>query len=158
MPQLLTADQVEFWHHPEKAGWMYSQGEHIRTWRKRWFVLKQVRRAGCFLCACVAALVALVGASPCSAGPVGGSCPGACLLLSNLRAWGWWVLWRAQPSSAATSRRLAPRAASPLLQGFLFRFASAELSSGSKPRGIVDLSQVGGRPLPLPLPLHWPWP
>ena len=46
--QLLTADQVEFWHGPEKAGWMYSQGEHIKTWRKRWFVLKQVRwaRAG----------------------------------------------------------------------------------------------------------------
>ena len=40
--QLLTADQVEFWHDPEKAGWMHSQGEHIRTWRKRWFVLKQV--------------------------------------------------------------------------------------------------------------------
>ena len=44
--QLLTADQVEFWHHPEKAGWMHSQGEHIRTWRKRWFVLKQVWRGG----------------------------------------------------------------------------------------------------------------
>mgnify|MGYP001810557620 CR=1 FL=1 len=43
--QLLTADQVEFWHHPEKAGWMHSQGEHIKTWRKRWFVLKQVRPA-----------------------------------------------------------------------------------------------------------------
>ncbi|KAL4856557.1 putative glycosyltransferase [Chlorella vulgaris] len=40
-PSLLTADQVEFWHHPEKAGWMHSQGEHIKTWRKRWFVLKQ---------------------------------------------------------------------------------------------------------------------
>lgn len=38
---LPTADQVEFWKAPEKAGWMYSQGEHIRTWRKRWFVLKQ---------------------------------------------------------------------------------------------------------------------
>lgn len=40
-PALLTADQVEFWHDPEKAGWMHSQGEVIRTWRKRWFVLKQ---------------------------------------------------------------------------------------------------------------------
>lgn len=40
-PSLLTADQVEFWHHPEKEGWMHSQGEHIKTWRKRWFVLKQ---------------------------------------------------------------------------------------------------------------------
>ncbi len=46
---------------------MHSQGEHIRTWRKRWFVLKQ---------------------------------------------------------------------------GFLFRFASSDINSGSKPRGIVDLSQV----------------
>lgn len=43
--QLLTADQVEFWHHPEKAGWMHSQGEHIKTWRKRWFVLKQASRS-----------------------------------------------------------------------------------------------------------------
>lgn len=43
--QLLTADQVEFWHHPEKAGWMHSQGEHIKTWRKRWFVLKQASGA-----------------------------------------------------------------------------------------------------------------
>jgi hypothetical protein len=43
--QLLTADQVEFWHGPEKTGWMHSQGEHIKTWRKRWFVLKQVCRA-----------------------------------------------------------------------------------------------------------------
>lgn len=66
-PALLTADQVEFWHHPEKAGWMHSQGEHIKTWRKRWFVLKQ---------------------------------------------------------------------------GFLFRFASNDVSSSSKPRGIVDLSTV----------------
>lgn len=40
-PSLLTADQVEFWRAPEKAGWMQSQGEHIRTWRRRWFVLKQ---------------------------------------------------------------------------------------------------------------------
>ncbi|PSC70595.1 pleckstrin homology domain-containing 1-like [Micractinium conductrix] len=66
-PALLTADQVEFWHHPEKAGWMHSQGEHIKTWRKRWFVLKQ---------------------------------------------------------------------------GFLFRFATNDVTSSSKPRGIVDLSTV----------------
>lgn len=65
--ELPTADQVEFWKSPEKAGWMYSQGEHIKTWRKRWFVLKQ---------------------------------------------------------------------------GFLFRFASADVGSSSKPRGVVDLSQV----------------
>lgn len=65
--QLPTADQVEFWKDPEKAGWMYSQGEHIRTWRKRWFVLKQ---------------------------------------------------------------------------GFLFRFSDPDINASSKPRGIVDLSQV----------------
>ena len=65
--ELPTADQVEFWKSPEKAGWMYSQGEHIKTWRKRWFILKQ---------------------------------------------------------------------------GFLFRFSSAEVNAASKPRGVVDLSQV----------------
>jgi hypothetical protein len=82
---LPTADQVEFWKSPEKAGWMYSQGEHIKTWRKRWFVLKQ---------------------------------------------------------------------------GFLFRFASQDVVPASKPRGIVDLSQVTdvsdgseltGRPLSIKL-------
>ncbi len=36
-----TADEVEFWKDPEKTGWMHSQGEHIKTWRRRWFVLKQ---------------------------------------------------------------------------------------------------------------------
>lgn len=65
--QLPTADQVHFWSSPEKQGWMYSQGEHIRTWRKRWFVLKQ---------------------------------------------------------------------------GFLFRFSDPDVNSATKPRGIVDLSQV----------------
>lgn len=38
--KVLTADEVEFWTTPEKAGWMYSQGEVIKTWRRRWFVLK----------------------------------------------------------------------------------------------------------------------
>jgi hypothetical protein len=65
--ELPTADQVEFWRSPEKTGWMHSQGEHIKTWRKRWFVLKQ---------------------------------------------------------------------------GFLFRFASEDVTAATKPRGIVDLSQV----------------
>lgn len=36
-----AADQVEFWRSPEKSGWMHSQGEVIKTWRRRWFVLKQ---------------------------------------------------------------------------------------------------------------------
>lgn len=62
-----TADQVEFWRGPEKAGWMYSQGEVIKTWRRRWFILKQ---------------------------------------------------------------------------GFLFRFADQNIDHSSKPRGIVDLTNV----------------
>ena len=32
---------VEFWVAPERAGWLMKQGEHIKTWRRRWFVLKQ---------------------------------------------------------------------------------------------------------------------
>ena len=32
---------VEFWEAPERTGWLMKQGEHIKTWRRRWFVLKQ---------------------------------------------------------------------------------------------------------------------
>lgn len=32
---------VEFWNSPERSGWLMKQGEYIKTWRKRWFVLKQ---------------------------------------------------------------------------------------------------------------------
>lgn len=32
---------VEFWHSPERCGWLMKQGEYIKTWRRRWFVLKQ---------------------------------------------------------------------------------------------------------------------
>jgi len=32
---------VEFWHSPEKTGWLMKQGDLISTWRRRWFVLKQ---------------------------------------------------------------------------------------------------------------------
>uniref|UniRef100_A0A1D1XMA7 Pleckstrin y domain-containing protein 1 n=1 Tax=Anthurium amnicola TaxID=1678845 RepID=A0A1D1XMA7_9ARAE len=32
---------VEFWHSPERVGWLNKQGEYIKTWRRRWFVLKQ---------------------------------------------------------------------------------------------------------------------
>ena len=39
--QLPTCDEVEFWKAPEKTGWLYSQGEVIKTWRRRWFVLKE---------------------------------------------------------------------------------------------------------------------
>lgn len=35
-----SADDVQFWIYPEKEGWMFSQGEVIKTWRRRWFVLK----------------------------------------------------------------------------------------------------------------------
>lgn len=31
---------VEFWHDAEHAGWLLKQGDVIRTWRRRWFVLK----------------------------------------------------------------------------------------------------------------------
>ncbi|KAK4403377.1 Pleckstrin homology domain-containing protein 1 [Sesamum angolense] len=34
-------DGVEFWGTPERAGWLTKQGEYIKTWRRRWFVLKQ---------------------------------------------------------------------------------------------------------------------
>lgn len=35
------SDGVEFWHNPEREGWLMKQGEYIKTWRRRWFVLKQ---------------------------------------------------------------------------------------------------------------------
>ena len=34
-------DGVEFWSNPERTGWLTKQGEYIKTWRRRWFVLKQ---------------------------------------------------------------------------------------------------------------------
>lgn len=39
--KLKNADEVEFWNAPEKAGHMHSQGEVLKTWRRRWFVLKE---------------------------------------------------------------------------------------------------------------------
>eukprot|EP00245_Coleochaete_scutata_P016507 TRINITY_DN7734_c1_g1_i1.p1 TRINITY_DN7734_c1_g1~~TRINITY_DN7734_c1_g1_i1.p1 ORF type:complete len:165 (-),score=24.40 TRINITY_DN7734_c1_g1_i1:807-1244(-) len=33
--------EIEFWKNPERAGWLMKQGEYIKTWRRRWFVLKQ---------------------------------------------------------------------------------------------------------------------
>lgn len=39
--ELPSQDEVEYWHKAEKSGWLQSQGEHLRTWRRRWFVLKQ---------------------------------------------------------------------------------------------------------------------
>eukprot|EP00854_Cymbomonas_tetramitiformis_P021786 gene21786-26206_t len=32
---------IMFWQDAEHEGWLMGQGEHIKTWRKRWFVLKQ---------------------------------------------------------------------------------------------------------------------
>jgi len=32
---------IEFWSNPERTGWLTKQGEYIKTWRRRWFVLKQ---------------------------------------------------------------------------------------------------------------------
>ncbi|CAM6033901.1 unnamed protein product [Sphagnum compactum] len=33
--------QVQFWNNPERSGWLLKQGEYIKTWRRRWFVLKE---------------------------------------------------------------------------------------------------------------------
>ncbi|CAM6103186.1 unnamed protein product [Calypogeia fissa] len=38
-----TGAVVEFWHDAERTGWLMKQGEYIKTWRRRWFVLKQGR-------------------------------------------------------------------------------------------------------------------
>eukprot|EP00252_Welwitschia_mirabilis_P005899 TRINITY_DN16494_c0_g1_i1.p1 TRINITY_DN16494_c0_g1~~TRINITY_DN16494_c0_g1_i1.p1 ORF type:complete len:217 (+),score=24.96 TRINITY_DN16494_c0_g1_i1:93-743(+) len=32
---------VDFWNSPERAGWLMKQGEYLKTWRRRWFVLKK---------------------------------------------------------------------------------------------------------------------
>lgn len=39
-PEPGAGPQVEFWVEPERAGWLMKQGAHIKTWRRRWFVLK----------------------------------------------------------------------------------------------------------------------
>ena len=40
-PRVIT-DGVEYWQPPyEKSGWLEKQGEVVKTWRKRWFVMKQ---------------------------------------------------------------------------------------------------------------------
>ncbi|KAI5003722.1 pleckstrin homology domain-containing protein 1-like [Hordeum vulgare subsp. vulgare] len=36
-----ATDGIEFWREPERGGWLDKQGEYIKTWRRRWFVLKQ---------------------------------------------------------------------------------------------------------------------
>ncbi len=39
--QLPNADSIEYWRGAEKQGWLQSQAEVMKVWRKRWFVLKQ---------------------------------------------------------------------------------------------------------------------
>jgi hypothetical protein len=29
------------WSDPERTGWLLKQGEYLKTWRRRWFVLKR---------------------------------------------------------------------------------------------------------------------
>ena len=37
---LPDAADVAWWEDADKAGWLQSQGDHIKTWRRRWHVLK----------------------------------------------------------------------------------------------------------------------
>ncbi|GMP89628.1 hypothetical protein ACSBR2_032648 [Camellia fascicularis] len=32
---------IDYWSNPERTGWLTKQGDYIKTWRRRWFVLKQ---------------------------------------------------------------------------------------------------------------------
>ncbi|KAK1415522.1 hypothetical protein QVD17_31305 [Tagetes erecta] len=34
-------DNIDYWSNPERTGWLTKQGQYIKTWRRRWFVLKQ---------------------------------------------------------------------------------------------------------------------
>ena len=36
-----SVQSIRFWESPEYSGWLTKQGEMLRTWRKRWFVLKE---------------------------------------------------------------------------------------------------------------------
>ncbi|XP_011035976.1 PREDICTED: pleckstrin homology domain-containing protein 1-like [Populus euphratica] len=39
--QSTQMDMVEFWSRSERTGWLIKQGEHIKTWRRQWVVLKR---------------------------------------------------------------------------------------------------------------------
>ncbi|OAY62529.2 hypothetical protein MANES_01G162600v8 [Manihot esculenta] len=32
---------IQFWSNPERSGWLMKQGDYLKNWRRRWFVLKQ---------------------------------------------------------------------------------------------------------------------
>eukprot|EP00967_Tisochrysis_lutea_P041710 scaffold50109_cov18-Tisochrysis_lutea.AAC.3 len=59
---LPAVEDVEYWHSPEKDGWMQCQGDYLGTWRKRWFVLKQGYLFRCVcVCVCARASVCSIG-------------------------------------------------------------------------------------------------
>lgn len=39
-PVPASAAGIEFWRSPDYSGWLTKKGEHLSTWRRRWFVLK----------------------------------------------------------------------------------------------------------------------
>ena len=36
-------DHIEYWKDPELSGWLQSQGEQVKTWRRRWWVFKNLQ-------------------------------------------------------------------------------------------------------------------
>ncbi|KAL9228677.1 hypothetical protein vseg_004230 [Gypsophila vaccaria] len=40
-PCLQDYADLEFWVDHERTGYLFKQGEYIKTWRRRWFVLKK---------------------------------------------------------------------------------------------------------------------
>lgn len=32
---------IRFWENPDREGWLMKQGAWIKTWRRRWFVMKE---------------------------------------------------------------------------------------------------------------------
>ena len=38
--QVAVPSAVIFWHNPTHDGWLHSQGDHTKSWRRRWFVIK----------------------------------------------------------------------------------------------------------------------
>jgi len=38
--QVVVPSAIIFWHNPTHDGWLHSQGDHTKSWRRRWFVLK----------------------------------------------------------------------------------------------------------------------